>query len=205
MPWIFSLFFAVGVLLFSMSFTRELFFNITPFTLVGLTAVVFMFHRDWNAKNILVFLFIFVVSFLTEMVGVKTGHLFGNYVYQTSLGLKLLDVPLIIGVNWLVVSYGAHAIVWQVVETRLLRILAGALLMVFYDVILEFAAPLMAMWRFDIGYPPIDNFIMWFVLGLIFQSVLEIFKINTDNKTARVLFFVQMIFFLLISVTGRLL
>lgn len=202
--YLFIIFFSVGIVLFSIPWTQTLFFHITPLTLVGLAAVVFAYHREWTSKNLFVFLFIFLFSFLIEVIGVKTGHLFGHYVYQTSLGIKLFDVPLIIGVNWLVLSYGAHAIVRRLVDTRILRIIAGALLLVLYDVILEFAAPLMHMWIFEIGYPPIDNFIMWFVLGLIFQTGLELFQISTDNKSARALFIIQMIFFLIISIIGHM-
>jgi putative membrane protein len=203
--WIFAIFFGVGVILFSIPATRVLFFRITPFTLVGLAAVLFAYHKTWNIKNILLFLFIFLFSFFTEMLGVKTGHLFGSYVYLTSLGVKLFDVPLIIGVNWLVLSYGAHAMTRRFLQHRFLRVILAALLMVFYDIILEVAAPIMHMWAFDIGYPPLENFVMWFVLGLIFQTGLELLKINTNNKAARSLFVVQMIFFLLISIIGHLL
>jgi putative membrane protein len=39
------------------------------------------------------------------MLGVHTGILFGNYKYGNALGLKLNDVPILIGINWFIVVY----------------------------------------------------------------------------------------------------
>ena len=41
---------------------------------------------------------------IVEIIGVQTNLLFGTYSYGDILGLKVFDVPLAIGFNWLVLS-----------------------------------------------------------------------------------------------------
>jgi putative membrane protein len=45
-----------------------------------------------------------------EVVGVKTGLIFGEYKYGSTLGIKLFEVPLIIGFNWVFVILGSISI-----------------------------------------------------------------------------------------------
>jgi putative membrane protein len=45
-----------------------------------------------------------VAGFFIEAIGVNTGLIFGNYVYKTTLGWKFLETPLIIGVNWILLT-----------------------------------------------------------------------------------------------------
>ena len=40
-----------------------------------------------------------------ELVGTKTGMLFGDYSYGKVLGPALQGVPLIIGINWFIMMY----------------------------------------------------------------------------------------------------
>ena len=49
-------------------------------------------------------LFAFVIGLVTEIIGVNTGLLFGTYSYSSILGPKLFNVPLIIGLNWVMLS-----------------------------------------------------------------------------------------------------
>jgi len=46
-----------------------------------------------------------IIGFLIEVIGVKTGYIFGRYYYGQSLGYHLLSVPLLIGLNWGVLLY----------------------------------------------------------------------------------------------------
>ncbi|MBK9354176.1 MAG: carotenoid biosynthesis protein [Bacteroidetes bacterium] len=41
-----------------------------------------------------------IITWIIEVVGVKSGQIFGPYYYGNALGLKILDTPPIIGMNW---------------------------------------------------------------------------------------------------------
>ena len=45
------------------------------------------------------------IGLLAEAIGVRTGVPFGRYAYADSLGAKLFDVPLIVPLAWVMMSY----------------------------------------------------------------------------------------------------
>jgi len=199
MPLNFVLFYTVGLVLFALPLTRVFFNAITAATLLLVIAIVFYFHKEWNIKILICFALIIVSSFLLEMVGVSTGKLFGTYIYDSSLGLKLYDTPLIIGFNWLFLVYASQDIAGRISQNSFLKILIGAGLMVLYDLVLELVAPVMHMWHFNTFYPPLANFVIWFIAAALFHTLFVCAKIKINNRPARMLFWVQMGFFALIS------
>lgn len=188
-------FYLVGVVLFVIPQTRDLFLWVTPWVLLANFLVILIFHPQWNMKSVLAFIAVIVLSILVEMKGVSDERIFGSYNYLTTLGIKFKDTPLLIGLNWFMLVYGSHAVASKWIGNRLLKILAAGLLMVFYDVIIEFVAPTFRMWEFSRPYPPLQNFIMWFILAFVFVGIFELLRINTRNSQARVIFLVQTAFF----------
>jgi putative membrane protein len=202
LPLTYVVFYAVGLALYIIPFTRELFVLITPYTLVLVAASAFLFHKEWNRKTVVVLCSIFVISMLVEIIGVATGKLFGFYYYYASLGISIARVPIIIGINWIILIYASNAILSKITTNKILKVSGASALMVIYDVVLEQAAPLMNMWKFENDVPPIRNYIMWFLMAVLFQSLIELFRVNTNNKPARALFIIQIFFFLIIVIYG---
>ncbi len=200
MPINFIRFYAVGLLLFALPFTRDFFVTITSLTLLLVIVAIFMFHKDWNLKTIILFIFISISSFWLEMEGVKTGKIFGNYEYDNGLGIKLGETPLIIGLNWLFLVYATQSIAAEITKNKIIRIILGALLMIMFDIVVEFVAPAMQMWHFSTFYPPVINFTTWFVAALVFHSGMVLLNINVENRPARMLFWIQTGFFILIAI-----
>ncbi len=201
----FLIFYFVGLLLFSFEASRSWFFMVTPFSLLLVTALMLCFHRGFHRKTILAFASVFVISFLVEFAGVSTGKLFGNYIYLSALGPKIGNVPLLIGVNWILLVYSSNAIMTYFTNNPALKIFGASGLMVLYDFVLEMVAPVMQMWSFHGRYPPLKNFIGWLVLALLFHGLFLVLKVETKNRPARWLFFIQLVFFVLIWVTENLL
>lgn len=199
LPQNFMRFYIVGLLLFMLPWTRPLFINITALSILLVNAAVFYHHRKWDIQTICLFLFVVVSSFFIEAKGVADGVLFGSYGYDSGLGPKLLSTPLIIGINWLFLVYASNSIAARITNKALYKILLGGVLMMAYDLIMELAAPPMNMWHFDSFYPPFENFAMWFVVSCLFHSLFVMFRIDTDNRSARALFWIQAIFFAIIS------
>ena len=199
MPMVFVRFYAVGLLLFMLPYTRPLFISITSLSLLLTIAAVFYFHRQWNARTVLWFAFIAVSSFFLEMEGVHSGKLFGSYYYERGLAPLVSGTPLIIGLNWLFLVYGSHAIISRYSNSPWIRIFLGSLLMIAYDVVLEWVAPAMRMWHFDGGYPSMQNFLVWFAAALVYHTGFVLFGIRTDNMPARALFLIQIAFFIIIG------
>jgi bisanhydrobacterioruberin hydratase len=68
--------------------------------------------------------------------------------------------------------------------------------MVVYDLILEIAAPALGMWQFEGGTAPLRNYISWFLVAVLFHTVLRLSGVKIVNRVAPVVFVIQFIFFL---------
>jgi putative membrane protein len=189
------LFYAVGVLLFLVEKTRPLFSLLTPFSLILTFGAVLLFQKNMSGKLVMAFIAVCIATFIIEMAGVHTGVLFGNYVYGNALGKKILDTPILIGLNWLILTYCTTAIVNYHFSGRIQRMLMGSVMMVAYDVLLEYVAPVTDMWSWDTPYPGIRNFLMWFIIAMVLHFVFQILDLKIENKPARYLFLVQLLFF----------
>ncbi|MGK0386565.1 MAG: putative membrane protein [Patiriisocius sp.] len=197
-PITFTILYFVGLALYFIPLTRNLFILITPYTLVLVTVAIFSHHKDWNIKTIAVLAGIFTLSIVIEIIGVATGAIFGVYEYGKGLGFKIADVPVVVGLNWIFLVYASNGIISKFTSKNILIILGAASLMVVYDIVLEKAAPLMDMWVFSENNPPANNYVMWFLLALLFNVALQVFKVSTVNTPARWLFFIQLGFFVII-------
>lgn len=198
LPLTFVIFYLVGLGLYIIPATRQLFIIITPYTLVLIAVAIFYHHAEWNLNTLIVLFSIFVASIGVEIFGVASGKLFGVYSYGTSLGYKIADVPVIIGLNWIILVYGSAAVISALTTSSILKIAGSSALMVVYDFVLEKAAPLMNMWKFEKGHPPFQNYIVWFVMAVFFHFAVNVFKLNTNNKPAAAVFIIQFFFFLII-------
>ncbi|MDD4618937.1 MAG: carotenoid biosynthesis protein [Bacteroidales bacterium] len=206
LPKTFAIFYSVGLLLFAIPLTRPLFLFILPLSLLFVFAAVLYHHKRWDAKFIYFGISVATLSFLIEMAGVKTGLVFGIYSYKGSLGAELLETPLMIGLNWFMLTYCSAAIMTYVAKRSAgfmgsaLKATGGALLMLGYDFVAELVAPVMNMWEFQDMRPPAENYVMWFALALTFHITLNALGIQARGKPAMALFLLQMVFFLAIYI-----
>jgi len=194
------IFYIVGILGFLIPFTRDVFIQITPLALLLAAYLLGIYHDNWNKKTVLGFALIYLLGFSVEAVGVNTGLIFGHYSYGSGLSIKLFDTPLLIGLNWLFLVYTTLAIVDMLKIKGILSILLAPLLMLAYDLVLEVVAPLMDMWSWEDNTVPLRNYIAWYLLAVLFTSILKALKIRTKNPLALVLFACQFVFFIFLAI-----
>jgi putative membrane protein len=193
----FMIFYLVGFLGILHTVTRPLFIWLTPFAIVMSLTAFLMFHEPKiDAKLILSLLTIYFLGYFIEVIGVRTGLIFGHYSYSSGLGIKVLDTPLFIGLNWVMLIYASSAVFTKTHIHPLLKILFASALMVLYDLILEQIAPKMDMWYWKDNVIPVQNYIAWFLIAIIFHSIFRLFGIGTNNKMATVIFGIQSFFFI---------
>lgn len=191
------LIFAVGIVGHTLSSTRQIMLFLTPFTLLITSAAVFLsFFDRVNKRFYYWFFFTFIITFLLEAVGVKTGVIFGNYIYGNVLGLKLLEVPLLIGINWALIMLGATIISAGLTKNKiLLPLLAGSLAVIF-DLVLEPVAIELNYWKWDNIDIPIQNYVAWFVIGTLSAILFLIMKVNINDDVPKYYFLLQILFFI---------
>lgn len=198
-------FYAVGVLGFLFPVTKPLFIAITPFAILLSVYLLALYHTKFNSLQVIIFCFVFLFGFLVEAVGVNTGLIFGNYNYGSGLGFKLYNTPLLIGVNWLFLTYTASSIANKLSSKTGLQLMIAPSIMLFYDFILEHVAPQMDMWSWNGDSIPLKNYLAWWVIGFVFVALLKIFKVSTQNPLSLFLFCCQYLFFLILYLIFNLL
>ena len=134
----------------------------------------------------------------------NTGLIFGRYVYGNSLGIKLFGTPLLIGINWLFLVYTTSSVLEGFKMPVLAKIGLAAALMLIYDIVLEQIAPMLDMWHWENGLIPLQNYVAWFVLALLFQSLLKILNVKVQNKFAFFIIICQFLFFLFLLIANKL-
>ena len=199
------LFYAVGVAGMIVPASSALFRQLIPWALLFSFLVLGAFHQGHvSAKQLMVFLFIYLAGFVVEAVGVNTGLIFGQYVYGNGLGPKLLGTPLIIGLNWLYMVYSTAAIMNKYKIAHWLRIPIAAALMLLYDLVLEQVAPALDMWHWANGQIPLQNYGAWFLMALFFHSIIALTKIKIKNRMASLILACQFVFFGLLCIWVKL-
>jgi putative membrane protein len=195
----FIMFYSIGALGVAIPFTRGLFIYLTPIALLMSFIAVIFYHRpEFNSKLILACIAIYLISFSVEAVGVHTGFIFGEYSYGKGLGIKVFGTPLMIGINWLLLVYCTSVIAERLPVLNILKIFVSSIIMVFYDLIMEQVAEQLQMWTFKEGIVPLRNYILWFIVALFLNSILKLTGIKILNKLAPLIFFCQLVFFIVL-------
>jgi uncharacterized membrane protein len=179
---------------------QDYFKLLTPVNLLLSGFWLWINHRELNAAFNKFVLFTIAFGFLVELVGVNTGFLFGDYTYGQTLGPKLLNVPIIIGLNWLLVIYSIAALTDSLKAKVVLKVLLGSLLAVFIDWMIEPVAMKYDFWTWTNGYVPFQNYLGWFLTSSVMLTAYHTLKVNAENRLALPYYFIQLFFFLIIGV-----
>ena len=194
------LFYTIGLIGFILPFSRAMFSAITPFAMLLGIYLLAVYHPDYNRKTTIAFLIVYLLGFLVEAIGVNTGVVFGHYTYLDAMGIKLWGTPLIIGLNWLFLSYTATSILDDTKLPAWTVYFLAPLLMVAYDFFLEKSAPVLDMWLWADDKIPFRNYVAWYAIGFLCVVILKFCGVNTKNILAKLLYFVQFLFFVLLSI-----
>jgi putative membrane protein len=194
------IFYIVGTAGFLIPQTRELFEKLIPVSLIINIFMLLLFHKAFNLKHLIFFASVIVAAIAIEAIGVQTGHLFGEYIYGSSIPVKVFGTPVLIGFNWLMLTYGAVFLVRTKKALRkFLPVLVG-LLMTGFDYVMEPVAMKTDMWTWMFNEVPFQNYVMWFVVATLIGGCYELFNINTDNKIAGRIFVLQLAFFGILNI-----
>jgi len=193
------IYYAVGLTGILLPETNPLFTRLIPFSLLLSYFALSIFHPDkTNKKSLLIFLLIGILGFVAEAIGVNTGLIFGHYQYGNSLGFKIFNTPAVIGLNWLFLVYASASVLERAKMNNFVKIILSSALMLVYDIVLEQVAPRIDMWHWENDSVPFQNYLAWFVISVIFHSMIKGFEIKTDNKLAPILLISQFMFFLIL-------
>ena len=97
---------------------REWFLPLTPLNLM-VSGYFVMRHAESPMKSIL--FYVLVLSWGVECLGVHTQFPFGEYAYGSALGPQLFEVPILIGLLWLLLLMGSLHLASRVSGNNIVR------------------------------------------------------------------------------------
>jgi putative membrane protein len=190
------MFHVVGLIGFLTPSLRLLFMQLVPYHLALMMVLLVLAHRPINTQFILFVLLILIMGFTAEWLGVHTTRLFGNYAYGNTLGLKFDGIPLTMCINWFLLIYCTGVTLQKSrLKNSWVRILAGSLLLVLLDILIEPVAVKFNYWHWASNQIPIKNYVCWFLLSAVLLFVFEKFEFKKQGVVAIVLLVAQFVFF----------
>ena len=195
--WLFHFSGLLGILFID----RELFLETTPINLFITFLLLFVNLPEINRGVAIAASVAFVVGMGVELLGVNYGLIFGQYVYGNNLGVKLGGVPLLIGANWVMLTFitGAVGAVFFK-RSAFWAVVLGALLMVLLDLVIEPVAPKFDYWEFAEVTAPVSNYIGWFLVAFPIQWVYQTKVFLKDRVFSFHLVLIQFLFFGIFSI-----
>ncbi len=175
---------------------KDLFLSFTPVNLIISFFLLFVNQIQVTQRELLSVFTIFLIGMICEILGVNYGYIFGDYVYLDNLGTKVFGVPILIGINWIILTFITGSISSYIFKKNLkFSILTGAIFMILLDLIIEPVAPLLGFWIFDLPSVPLQNYVGWFLIGLATQFVYQKFVVNKEIPFSTNLLLANIVFF----------
>lgn len=173
--------------------TRTLTASLTVANLLLAFGLLIGWEYPWSKARWIAVLIPFTGGFFAEWLGVHTGLLFGNYDYGEALGWKIQGIPIMIGVNWVLMVWMTQ-VLWRTIEHKWRPLLAAGT-MTAYDVLLEQVAIRFDYWHWAGGTIPMFNYVCWFGLAFVFHWGFQKISPPRANPIALAVFFLQVFFF----------
>tara|TARA_B100000963_G_scaffold86183_1_gene73816 strand:- start:3030 stop:3665 length:636 start_codon:yes stop_codon:yes gene_type:complete len=189
----------VGGVALSIDSVKSMFLFLTPINLTFTFGLLIWGNDDFSINFFKIISVLFLIGFFIEVIGVYSGLLFGQYHYGKTLGFQLLKVPLIIGVNWVILVVSSFAVSSYFVSDTILKVVLPSLIMVLLDLMIEPVAIRLDFWHWKSEVIPLQNYIMWFLVALIMNWILTFNQFKFNVKLGFGLIISQILFFTLQS------
>jgi bisanhydrobacterioruberin hydratase len=197
----FVIFYSVGFVGTINSFTHDFFLKLFPLAIIlSFSAILFFHDLKYDLRTIYLLIIIAFSGFLIEVAGISTHIIFGTYSYGETLGIKLFDTPLMIGINWVMLVFATSSVADSLRISNFYKILFASAIMVFYDLLMELVAPLLGMWSWENGTIPARNYVAWFIISVIMHAFLKLFHVRPRSSVAAYLLIIQGAFFVLLII-----
>lgn len=189
------LMYLAGLIGLNVPLTASLFQILTPFNLVASLGLLLLFHTDFRPSFWAYCAVTFSVGFLVEVAGVHTGAIFGEYAYGEVLGFKIVEVPIIIGTNWLMLTYLCGSVTDRLPVALAVKVLIAAGLMTLLDFVIEPVAVRLDFWQWQGGTIPLQNYLAWYGISAVLFFLYFKMPFQKKNGLAPLLLGLQFLFF----------
>ncbi|HHP7241684.1 MAG TPA: carotenoid biosynthesis protein [Cyclobacteriaceae bacterium] len=185
----------VGVVGYNIDLLHPIFLSLSPYTIILSVLLMLSFDTNINSRLLILLVIIFLLGMIVEIVGVRTGIIFGEYHYTNILGLHILGVPITLGFTWAGLVY-AIGMIFQNILSFYFKLILSVVVLVLLDYLIEPIAIELNYWIWEMnGEAPFFNYLGWSFTGLIMFFLFYRFKPRSNNKLAIWFLAAQVIFF----------
>ncbi|HET8859821.1 carotenoid biosynthesis protein [Marivirga sp.] len=171
----------------------------TAFNLSLSFIILLIYQEKYSWSLLWSFSFCFLIGFLAEYLGVNFGLIFGNYIYPDTLGPQIGGVPIIIGVNWFLITFCVASLIFPLKWNSILKIIFATILTVLIDVLIEPVAMELNFWNWENDQVPFQNYVGWAVISFLIFCFYYFIKLQIKNEVAKVLLIWQVVFFAILN------
>lgn len=136
------------------------------------TTLIFLLLAIVSLDKISFFLFFALITYLIEVIGIKTGFPFGSYKYDEAYSaIGILGVPVYIAFAWFIIISWVSRIF-----TNPFKVFSFVILI---DIVIETFAMHQNLWIWNNGsilVAPIQNFISWGIIGILGMYLSKFFR-----------------------------
>jgi putative membrane protein len=174
--------------------------RVTPVVLLIMGSIVFipLLLAERKAAFWLWCAGVYLATFLLEAVGVAHGVIFGPYNYGATLGTTLWGVPLVSGLNWLLVILGSIGLITRWVRHPILSVPLVGVVAFAFDYVMEPVALALDYWQWQTPGIPIQNYVAWFLIASIVAVTHRVLHLETKSRVPQQYVLVQLAFFLIL-------
>lgn len=172
----------------------------TPFHILAMAGILVWPHRG-DRRYLVAMGIVALATWMIEAVGVNTGWIFGTYTYGHTLGIKMANTPLLIGVNWVLLSFAIGHLLGGLSAHSVAKAAIAATLMVGVDVLIEPVAMAFDLWHWQDGSVPHQNYLGWWIVSFTLFSGLFHWVRFPNNSYAIWILIAQVLFFLALGLS----
>ena len=180
---------------------KDFFLSSSPYVLT-MTLFLSVVNNSIDKKFLTRLFFIFLLGLSVEIIGVNFSFFFGEYKYGDNLGIKIFDVPIVIGFNWVLLIILTGNFANRIFPKSIIgKVLFGSTMMILLDLLIEISAPKLDYWEFTTNPVPLSNYFWWFIFSIIFHLIYQSnnnkeFLVSTNILVIHFLFFGLLALFL---------
>ena len=152
---------------------KDFFLSSSPYVLT-VTLFLLVVNNSLEKKFLLRLFYIFFLGLTVEIIGVNFSFFFGEYKYGDNLGIKIFDVPVVIGFNWVLLIILTGNFADRIFQKSILgKVLFGSTMMILLDLLIEISAPKLDYWEFTVNPVPFSNYLWWFIFSFLFHFIYQ--------------------------------
>lgn len=156
-------------------------------------------HRKKLLPYLIGFLIVGLAGFFIEVLGVHSRKIFGVYAYGLTLGHRVWNVPLIIGLNWSLLVFSVAAITSHLYQNFWIKTAIGASVLTALDYLIEPMAVYFGYWTWSSATIPLQNFLAWWIVSFLMLAFCFAFVKNIHNRLGVWIYGLQLVFFTLLN------